>query len=107
MSTRIINIFKKGYNDMCAELKARIRTECVLDAEQTVALNGVFDSIRPPEPKSEKPKRVRAPTQYNLFMRTAIRELRVRYPDMSRTDLMRHGAKQWNEHKSKHGVVRV
>ncbi len=47
-----------------------------------------------------KPKVARPPTEYNLFIKKTMKELKLESPDEKNTSLMTLAAKQWNEHKA-------
>jgi hypothetical protein len=56
-------------------------------------------TVKPENTKSSAPKKKRAPTPYNNFMKFKIKELRESHPDIDKTELMRMGAAEWQEKK--------
>lgn len=46
------------------------------------------------------PKKKRAPTAYNLFMKDMITDLRKKHPTIDKKDLMSMGAKEWQKQKA-------
>jgi hypothetical protein len=45
-------------------------------------------------------KKKREPTEYNKFMQTKIKELRIAHPDIDKKELMSMGAKEWQKQKA-------
>lgn len=46
------------------------------------------------------PKKKRAPTEYNLFMKDRIMKLRLEHPDIDKKELMSMGAQDWQKQKA-------
>ena len=49
--------------------------------------------------KGSGPKKKRAPTEYNLFMKDMIMNLRLEHPEIDKKELMSMGAKEWQLQK--------
>lgn len=52
-----------------------------------------------PEKEAKAEKKPRAPTAYNIFMKTKMVELKEQQPEMSNIDRMKMAAEAWSESK--------
>ena len=111
MNTTSYHKFVKNFNkfteDYNKEILEKIVTTLSLGEEDKTKLTEMFSSICvKSELLSSKsaPKKKRAPTAYNLFMKDMIKELRQKYPDIDKKELMSMGAKEWQKQKTKKGT---
>jgi hypothetical protein len=76
--------------------------------ELLTSFAGSTDSEKKSEKKGGKkkksPEEKREPTQYNLFIRNAIRQLREKFPEINRNILMAECAKIWAQIKEMENV---
>ena len=54
----------------------------------------------PATPEVTKKKKERAPTEYNLFIKKMIPEIKAKHPELGKTDLMTHAAAAWRKKKA-------
>ena len=50
--------------------------------------------------KTKEPKNKRAPSEYNVFMKTQLKELKEKHPEKAQAELMKLGAQAWAEKKA-------
>lgn len=101
---KFVKHFGKFLEEYNKELVEKVSTTLTLKDEQKTQLVEMMSTMTS---KSElmgtksAPKKKRAPTAYNLFMKDMIKELRQKHPDIDKKELMSMGAKEWQKQKSK------
>lgn len=58
-------------------------------------LTNAYKSLKKKKTEGEK----KAPSEYNLFIKEAIKKIKEENPDVDRKNLMPMAAKRWNEYK--------
>lgn len=103
--TKFLKSFHKFHEEYNKEVKEKL-TEKFGDKfeseEDKQALDEFFASLcTKPDMgmKSCAPKKKRAPTAYNLFMKDMIMKLRQEHPTIDKKELMSLGAKEWQKQK--------
>ena len=102
---KFVKHFGKFLEEYNKELLEKVNATITLKDDQKTQLSEMLTSM---SSKAElmgtakaAPKKKRAPTAYNLFMKDMIKELRQKYPDIDKKDLMSMGAKEWQKQKAK------
>lgn len=102
---KFVKHFGKFLDEYNKELVEKVTTTLSLKDDQKTQLTEMLSSMTS---KAElmgshksAPKKKRAPTAYNLFMKDMIKELRLKHPDIDKKDLMSMGAKEWQKQKAK------
>lgn len=88
--------FIEDYNKELLEKLSELSPEAKQQVEDVLSTM----VVKAETSKSSVPKKKRAPTEYNLFMKDKIKELREAHPDIDKTELMRMGAKEWQKLKA-------
>lgn len=108
MNTTSYHKFVKGFNkfveDYNKELLEKITSTLVISDEDKTKLTELFSAMYVKSDllnTKSAPKKKRAPTAYNLFMKDMIKDLRQKYPDIDKKELMSMGAKEWQKQKAK------
>ena len=101
MSATNYTKFQEDYNK-----DAAVKLIEVLGLKEDELCQKVYDTlascIAKPDTMSGKggPKKKRAPTEYNLFMKDRIMALRQEHPDIDKKELMSMGAQDWQRQKA-------
>lgn len=94
----------KFVNDYIGEVISKLTDALDLDEEQvekmreTLKVDDVLD-VKKLRQGGSKTGVTRAPTEYNLFVRSKIKELKEAHPDMDRKKLMVEAAAAWSAKK--------
>jgi hypothetical protein len=98
---KFIKSFHKYTEDYNKELLEKINATVTLSEEDKAKLVELFGTLSSKcDMHCAKPnKKKREPTEYNLFMKVMIKELRKTYPQIDKKDLMSMGAKEWQKAK--------
>jgi uncharacterized protein YdiU (UPF0061 family) len=104
--TKFLKAFHKFQEEYNKEVSAKLVEVLGLQENEEACqkINEVLAaSIAKPEASGSKagaPKKKRAPTEYNLFMKERIMKLRQEHPDIDKKELMSMGAKEWQKQKA-------
>lgn len=96
--------FHKFTEDYNKEILEKIVTTLSLNEEDKNKLTELFSTMCSKADimtVKNAPKKKRAPTAYNLFMKDMIKELRQKHPDIDKKELMSMGAREWQKQKTK------
>lgn len=102
--TKFLKAFTKFQEDYNKDAAAKLIE--VLGLEGDELCQKVHDTlascIAKPDAMTGKggPKKKRAPTEYNLFMKERIMKLRQEHPDIDKKELMSMGAQDWQNQKA-------
>ena len=99
---KFLKNFYKFVEDYNKELREKIDNTLTLNDDDKVKLDELFCTlISKADLCSTKtaPKKKRAPTAYNLFMKDMIKDLRQKHPSIDKKELMSMGAKEWQKQK--------
>nr|QOI90336.1 hypothetical protein HWQ62_00199 [Pyramimonas orientalis virus] len=97
--TKSFHKFTEDYNKELLEKITTTLTLCEEDKTKLVELFGTLSSKC--DMHCAKPnKKKREPTEYNLFMKDMIKELRQTHPEIDKKELMSMGAKEWQKKKA-------
>lgn len=100
---KFLKNFYKFVEDYNKEVKEKLIEVLALDDDAKQKLEDLLSShITKADLCSTKaaPKKKRAPTAYNLFMKDMITDLRKKHPLIDKKDLMSMGAKEWQKQKA-------
>lgn len=104
--TKFLKAFHKFQEDYNKEVSAKLAEVLGLQDDEAACqkINDVLSAcIAKPEASGSKggvPKKKRAPTEYNLFMKERITKLRQEHPAIDKKELMSMGAKEWQKQKA-------
>lgn len=96
--------FHKFTEDYNKEILEKVVTTLSLNDEDKTKLTELFSTLSSKADcmtVKNAPKKKRAPTAYNLFMKDMIKELRQKHPDIDKKELMSMGAREWQSKKLK------
>ena len=98
---KFIKSFHKYTEDYNKELLEKINATVVLNDEDQVKLVELFATLSAKcDLHCAKPnKKKREPTEYNLFMKDKIKELRILHDKVDKKLLMSMGAQEWQKAK--------
>jgi hypothetical protein len=98
---KFIKSFHKYTEDYNKELLEKINATVTLGEEDQAKLVELFGTLSSKcDMHCAKPnKKKREPTEYNLFMKDMIKELRQTHPEIDKKELMSMGAKEWQKAK--------
>jgi hypothetical protein len=93
--------FHKYTEDYNKELLEKINVIVTLSEEDQAKLVELFATLSAKcDVHCAKPnKKKREPTEYNLFMKDKIKELRISHPEIDKKELMSMGAQEWQKAK--------
>jgi hypothetical protein len=86
---KVVEALTKRVEELETSLKA------VQDAKPTLATTGTSKSVK----KDKEEKKQRAPTAYNIFMKTKMVELKESHPELNNIERMKMAAEAWSESK--------
>lgn len=103
--TKFLKAFTKFQEEYNRDAAAKLIEVLGLEGdEQCQKVHDTLAScIAKPDTMSGKgggPKKKRAPTEYNLFMKERIMKLRLEHPDIDKKELMSMGAQDWQRQKA-------
>ena len=101
---KFLKNFYKYVEEYNKELREKIDNTLDLNEEDSKKLDELFSTLVTKADlctTKAAPKKKRAPTAYNLFMQTMIKELRQKHPTIDKKELMSMGAQKWQEQKKK------
>jgi hypothetical protein len=98
--------FHKFTEDYNKEVLEKVVTTLSLNDEDKTKLTELFSTLSSKADfmaggVKSAPKKKRAPTAYNLFMKDMIKELLQKHPDIDKKELMSMGAREWQSKKQK------
>lgn len=98
---KFIKSFHKYTEDYNKELLEKINATVTLSDDDQAKLVELFSTLSSKCDMhcAKPPKKKREPTEYNLFMKDKIKELRLAHPDIDKKELMSMGAQEWQKAK--------
>lgn len=102
---KFFNNFHKFTADYNKEILVKVLELVTLGDEDIVKLTEFFNTLSSKTATNSikgagVPKKKRAPTEYNLFMKKMITELRQEHPEIDKKKLMSMGAEEWQKQKA-------
>lgn len=100
---KFLKNFHKFTEDYNKELLDKVTATITLSDEDNVKLTELFATLSSKaDVLSVKNvnKKKREPTEYNIFMKHKIKELRQSHPEIDKKELMSMGAKEWQKQKA-------
>lgn len=100
---KFLKNFYKFVEEYNKELREKIVNTVNLNEDDTKKLDELFSTLVTKADMcgatKAAPKKKRAPTAYNLFMKDMIKDLRQKHPAIDKKELMSMGAKEWQKQK--------
>ena len=100
---KFLKNFHKFTEDYNKEVLEKVTTTITLSDEDKTKLTELFATLSSKaDVLSVKNvnKKKREPTEYNIFMKHKIKELRQSHPEIDKKELMSMGAKEWQKQKA-------
>lgn len=103
-TSKFLKAFTKFQEEYNKDAAAKLIEVLGLDTDELCQKvhDTLASCIAKPDTMSGKggPKKKRAPTEYNLFMKERIMKLRLEHPDIDKKELMSMGAQDWQRQKA-------
>ena len=100
---KFLKNFHKFTEDYNKEVLEKVTATITLSDEDKTKLTELFATLSSKaDVLSVKNvnKKKREPTEYNIFMKHKIKELRQSHPEIDKKELMSMGAKEWQKQKA-------